>query len=205
MHRVSRLTLLSACALALALPALADHHTTEGAEAHGHDMAAMEEAMKAAAAPGEHHAFLASMEGDWTYASKVWMDPSAPPMESSGESTKTMIMGGRYLQEEASGDFMGQSFRGRGVTGYDNTAGSFFNTWIDNMSTGMATSKGQRDGNTLTLEGDYLDPMSKQNMKVRAVTRIVDEDHHVFEYHMSMPGVDEFKSMELTYTRKGSE
>lgn len=181
------------------LPALA-----EDAEAPemAPDMAMAMEAMQKAAAPGEHHAFLAGMEGDWTYTSTVWMDPSQPPMKSKGTSKKTMIFGGRYLQEETTGEMMGTSFQGRATTGYDNTASEYVSTWIDDMSTGTAISRGHRDGNTLTQHGEYLDPMSGQMLKVRQVTRVVDEDHHVFEYHMAMPCGPEFKSMEIEYTRK---
>ena len=198
--------LLLALGVLLALPVLADGVQDKAAEEPaGPDMAAMEEAMTKAKTPGEPHRFLASLAGEWTYTSKMWMDPSQPPMESAGDSTKTMIMGGRYLQEEAGGEFMGDTFSGRGVTGCDNTTGHFVNTWIDNMGTSIIYSQGQRDGNTLTLQGEYADPMTGQTMKVRSVTRIVDEDHHVFEYYMTMPGADEVKTMELSYGRKGSE
>lgn len=205
------LALVPAAALVLAallaVPALAEDTETPAPDSTAApetapDMAAAMEAMQKAAAPGEHHAFLAGMEGDWTYTSQVWMDPSQPPMKSGGTSKKTMIFGGRYLQEETTGEMMGSTFSGRATTGYDNTAGEFVSTWIDDMSTGTAVARGHRDGNTLTMHGEYLDPMSGQLMKVRQVTRVVDKDNHVFEYHMAMPGGPEFKSMEIEYTRK---
>ena len=33
------------------------------------------------AAPGEHHQHLARIAGDWKAASKMWMEPGAPPIE----------------------------------------------------------------------------------------------------------------------------
>ena len=183
----------------LALPALADGSETHGAEAP--DMEAAMAAMQKAATPGAHHEFLAGFEGEWNFTMKVWMEPGAPPTESPGKSTKAMIMGGRFLQEDSQGSVMDNTFQGRGVTAFDNTAGEFINTWIDSMGTTIAIARGQRDGDTLEMHGEYLDPMSQQMMKVRYVTRKVDDDKHVFHYFMTMPGAPEQKSMEIEYTR----
>ena len=202
-HPIRKLTLFLTLAALLALPALADDTETHAAEAP--DMAAAMAAMQQAAAPGENHEFLARMVGDWEYTSEVWMAPGQPPMQSSGKSTRTMVMGDRFLQEDLEGQWLGSTFHGRAVTGYDNTAGEFINTWFDDMSTTIAVARGERDGDTLTMHGEYLDPMTKQTMKVRAVTRVVDEDHHVFQYFMTTPGAPELKSMEISYTRKMSE
>lgn len=199
-HALRALLVCGAFLLA-AVPALADD--TE--QPAGFDMAAMEEAWNEARTPGEPHKFLARLEGDWNFKNTMWMDPSAPPMESQGESKKTMILGGRYLQEESSGEMMGEMFHGQGVTGYDNTTEKFVSTWIDNMATGILVSHGQRDGDSLTLHGEMKDPMSGQMMKLRMVTRIVDQDHHVFEYFMSIGDSPEMKQMVIEYERKGAE
>ena len=205
-HPTRHTIFLLVLGILFALPALAgDAKAADAEEEAGPDMAAMMEAMQKAKTPGEHHHFLATMEGEWTCTSAVWMDPSQPPMKSQGASKKAMILGGRYLQEETSGDFMGDVFHGRAVTAYDNTTGEFVSTWIDDMATGIMVSRGQRDGNTLTMHGDYVDPMTKQPAKVRMVTRVVDKDHHVFEYYMTMPGVPELKSMEIEYVRKAGD
>ncbi len=204
-HPTRRFALLLALAALLALPALADDTETHQAPEMAPEMAAAMEVYQKAATPGENHEFLAGLAGDWQFTSTVWMAPGQPPMESEGKSTKTMIMGGRYLREKVKGSMMGNTFQGVGVTAFDNTAGEFINTWFDDMSTSIAVARGQRDGDTLTMHGEYLDPMSKQTMKVRYVTRKVDADHHVFQYFMTMPGEPEFKSMEIAYSRRASE
>lgn len=165
------------------------------------DMDAMMAAMEAAASPGDQHEFLAGMAGEWTFVSTLWMDPSQPPVKSDGTSSKKMILGDRYLVDHTSGEAMGQPFEGQGLTGYDNTAGEFVGTWIDSMSTSIANFEGQLEGDTLTLHSEWLDPVSREMAKVRAVTRVIDKDHHVFEYYMTMPGAPEFKSMQIDYTR----
>lgn len=194
---VRNLTLLALAALCT-LSAVAGDTETHGEAV---DMEAAMGELQKAAAPGEHHEFLARLEGEWSFATKLWMAPGAPPEESQGTSSKKMIMGGRYLQEEAQGNMMGSAFTGRGVTAYDNTAGEFINTWIDSMATGIAIVRGQRDGDQLEMQGEYLDPMSQQKMMVRYVTRVIDDDKHVFEYFTTVPGGPEQKSMEIEYTR----
>ena len=47
--------------------------------------------------------------------------------------------------------------------------------------------------------------MSGQSLKLRMVTRVEDQDRHVFEYFMTPPGLPEIKQMEIVYTRKGGE
>ena len=73
------------------------------------------------------------------------------------------------------------------------------------MGTGVLISRGQRDGQSLVMHGELLDPMSGQALKLRMVTRVVDEDHHVFEYYMTPPGMPEIQQMVIEYARKGGE
>ena len=46
-------------------------------------------------------------------AVKFWMDPKGEAQESEGTSEAGMIMGGRFLEQELNGTFMGQPFEGR--------------------------------------------------------------------------------------------
>ncbi len=53
--------------------------------------------------PGEPHKMLTERVGNWTFTTKMWMQPGTPPEESSGASTSGMIMGGRYLLDKVEG------------------------------------------------------------------------------------------------------
>ena len=57
--------------------------------------------------------------GTWDTTMKLWMEPGAEPMVSTGTSTNTMILGGRQLKMEYSGTFMDMPFMGIGFTGFD--------------------------------------------------------------------------------------
>ena len=115
------LALVAGGSLALAIPALAE----EPEQRPSHEMAAVMKAYMEAGTPGEPHAFLGEMAGEWEGRVTMWMDPSAPPLESTFTSSAELIMGGRFLLENVEGDFMGLTFEGAGVLGHNNTTGQY--------------------------------------------------------------------------------
>lgn len=169
------------------------------------DQAAMMEAMQKFATPGPEHARLKAMTGTWTGAIKMWMDPAAPPMESTGTEEAKMILGDRYLQQDSKGSFMGQPYSGIGLTGYDNAKKKFVGTWIDNMGTGIMTTEGTCDaaGKVCTYETSMTDPMTGKVQKGKMVIRIESDTKHTMEMYGKGPNGKEFKMMEIVYTRKG--
>ena len=181
--------------------ALADNKPTPAADKQKADAAKQ---MEQAIAPGAKHKALEPFTGEWTAEVKAWMTPGEPPSESKGTAKATWIMDGRYVQEEFSGDFMGQPFRGMSLTGYDNVRGKYRSVWVDNMSTTIVTSEGDLDaaGKVLTFNGDYACAMTGDKHKqTKMISRIVSKDKHVFEMHDPTLGANS-KVMEITYTRK---
>lgn len=95
------------------------------------DPQAMMETYKKLATPGEPHKQFASLAGSWMTQSKEWMEPGKPPMESTGSVEMKMLLDGRFLQQEFSGNMMGQPYSGVGITAYDNLpSGMFRHGWI---------------------------------------------------------------------------
>ena len=172
-------------------------------EAGNKDMEEMMEVYQKLGTPGEPHRVLATMAGNWNARVKSWPVPDRPPMESSGACEQKMVLGGRFLQQDFTGDMMGTTFTGIGFTGYDNHSGKYLSTWMDSMSTGILFFEGtpSADGKTITQENRHNDPV-RGPMTWRSVTRIVDENTWVFEmYSIYEKGAVE-KGMEITYTRK---
>ena len=167
------------------------------------DMQACMETYKKLATPGEPHKLLASMAGSWNAKVKGWMDPDQPPTESTGICERKMILDGRFLQEEFSGDMGGTPFHGISISGYDNHTKKYQMMWIDSMGTGMACFEGKasRDGKTMTQECHYDDPV-KGPMTWRSIMRIVDNNTQEVEMFGIYKGGKEEKMMEITYTRK---
>ncbi len=163
------------------------------------------------AKPGENHKHLAQLSGNWTYTVTMWMDPSAPPTESKGTSTRKAIMDGRFFVGDAKGSFQMPGpdgkmkdfdFTGMEIAGYDNVKKKFVSSWIDNMGTMIMLSEGTYDpaSKTFTYNANF-EMMPGMPVKVREVIKVVDADHHTFEWYEDR-GAGEAKTMEISYTRK---
>lgn len=163
---------------------------------------AMMEAMMKAGTPGDAHKKLDAFVGTWDTKATFWSVPGADPMSMTGTAESKWTMGGRYLEENFKGDFMGMPFEGHGVTGYDNVKKQYWGTWMDNMSTSMMTSTGKNDGNTWMFSGSMTDPMSGKDSMVTSKITVTDNDHHIMEMWGPGPDGKNYKSMQIDYTRK---
>ena len=163
----------------------------------------MQQAWMKSMMPGEPHAKMAKMVGEWDVVSKVWMDPASPPMESKATTTFKMILGGRYLQQELTGNMMGMEFSGIGTEAYDNVRGVYLGTWIDSMGTSITYSEGSYDEATkiLHFKGSMTDVMAGGVAPYRYTQEMKDDDTMVFTMYNTVEG-QEMKTMEMIYTRK---
>jgi len=153
--------------------------------------------------PGSMHEMMAKTVGEWTFVSKYWMDPSAPPTVSNGKSVNEMILGGRYLKSMNYSDVMGMPMEGLNILAYDKATNEFFSFWIDNMGTGMTMARGKYDEKTklCSMKGTMVDPMSGKEVEYRQTMKFIDDDNQQMEMYMISDG-KEIKSMEITATRK---
>lgn len=165
------------------------------------NMATMMEAYEKAGMPNEHHEALERMAGTWDVTVKMWMDPSGEPMESKATSTHEMVMDGRFIRYEVEGDFMGDTFRGFGLTGYNNVTGEYEAMWIDNHSSAIYRFAGKMKGDELVMHAEHKDPVTGEMVKSRSVMRFVSDDHIVEEAFETREG-KESKTMEIVYHRK---
>ena len=163
---------------------------------------------------GENHKVLAELAGNWTYTAKMWMDPAGKPQESKGTSTRKAIMDGRYFIAEHTGKFKmpgtdgkmkDMNFKGMAIEGYDNAKKKFVSSWVDNMSTMIMNTEGTYDAATKTFTYNAECEMMPGKMtKIREVIKVVDKDHHIFEWYDNSQG-PEAKTMEIAYTRAGKK
>ncbi len=173
---MKRLPLLALATLLAAAP-VATAFAADPPAAKGMDPAMMEAMMKAMS-PGEQHKLIGKYVGDWTYGLKMYMDPTAPPTESTGTVHYEWMLGGRYVASTWKGTFMGQPFEGHGTDGYDNLAHHYVNSWIDNAGTGIMYMTGtpSADGKGITFAGDMMDPMSGQKTVTKTVITWLSDD-----------------------------
>ena len=197
--RLTSMSFTCLCLILMASPAPAK----EKKQAKQMDMQAVMDTYTKLATPGQPHKQLASMAGSWNTKTKSWMEPDKPPMEESGTCEQKMVLDGRFLQAECTGNMMGQSFTGVGVTGYDNHTKKYVSTWMDSMGTALyfMEGTGSADGKTITQKGHYDDPI-EGSMKLRSVTKMVDNNTEIFEMYGTGKNGKERKMMEISYTRK---
>ena len=113
--RITHVTLIGLCLVLTVSVAMAKEK-----QPAQKDMQAMMDTYKKLAIPGEPHKQLASLAGSWTTKTKSWMEPDKPPMETTGTCEDKVLLDGRFLQQECTGEMMGQPYNGIGVHGYDN-------------------------------------------------------------------------------------
>ena len=170
--------------------------------------AEMQEMMKKwaeIATPGPAHKVFDNFVGKWETATSMWWSKDSAPQQSKGASDVRWIMDGRYVLEEVSGDMMGTPWKGMGVTGYDNFKKKYVFTFLDNMGTAILTGEGNFDAknNVMTSIGKMDEPMTGEKDKtVKYVTRIISKDKHIFEIYDLVGTPNEFKVIEIVYTRK---
>ena len=197
--RYAQLTLMSLCLVLATSVAMAKGKKAEKPM----DPQAMMEVYTKLAAPGEQHKQLASLAGSWTTKTKEWMEPNKPPTESTGSAEMKILLDGRFLQQELTGQMMGQPFSGIEITAYDNLLKKYVTSWMSTMGTGifMMVGTASPDGKTITLKGRHAEPGGGY-MKHRAIWKIVDNNTQTFDMYGTHPGGKEWKMMEMTYTRK---
>ena len=197
--RFIHLAVITLCVMLTASTTLAKEKKSEKKA----DPQAMMEMYKKLGTPGEPHQLFASLVGSWTTHTKEWMEPGKPPTESTGTAEMKMLLDGRFLQQEFTGDMMGQPYSGIGTSGYDNLRKRYVSTWIDTMGTGIFIMEGtaSADGKTITLKGGH-DELGGGHMTHRAVWKIVDNNNQTFDMFGTHRGGKEMKMMEIIYTRK---
>ena len=151
--------------------------------------------------PNENHKRLEAFVG--TFDAKVQCFLMPTPETWAGVSRNEMILGGRWLKGEYSGQMMGKPFKGMQLLGYDNQTKKYISAWIDDMSSSLQMAEGQADasGKVITVVGECVDPMTNQKKTSRMVMTVVSNDRHTVE--MFGPGMDgkEMKMMSIEYTR----
>lgn len=193
-RRIAVLAVVAGLGWPLAAPA------QEGEQAA--EMSAMMEAYEEAGTPGEHHARLDRMVGDWDVEVRFYMEPGAEPTVSRGTAESQWVMDGRFVRETFTGEFMGDAFHGQGFTGYNNVTGEYEATWIDDHSTQIYRYAGEMDEDgRLVLASEWKDPASGATVKGRSVTEFPSDDEMVVKGYEDR-GEGEVLGMEIRYTRR---
>lgn len=160
----------------------------------------MEQAVAEAAQPGPIHVQLMKRAGKYT-TTMTFSAPGTESQESTGTATLKPILGGRFLEEENSGESLGQPSAGLRLYGYNNGSKQYEAIWIYNGSTAFLVLDGSSDdsGKTVRYTGAFIGPDgSKQTLRV--IVEQQDADHFVVRLLGEGPG-GATSTLATTYTR----
>jgi hypothetical protein len=162
----------------------------------------LEELWAAYAALGPQHERFKRFVGEWDAEAKNFEKSPDQPQVTPGHARMELLLGGRFLRQTFTGEFDGKKFEGQGLSGFNNSSRQYEGVWMDNFGTGIMRTTGTyaQDTKTLTETGESVCPLGP--MKVKLVTKEVNDDKFVFTMFMQQPDGKEQKSMEITYTRR---
>lgn len=148
-----------------------------------------------------HSSLITSMIGRWQTTTKLWTTPETEPQTARGITTMTATLGGRFVQQDFACAMGGSPFKGTGFFGFNNTNGRFESFWIDNCSTGMQMSTGERQSDGSIVWNLTFTDENGATQNTKTVTRFPEKDTVVFETYAIGTNGSEFKTLEVTYNR----
>ncbi|MEL7013665.1 MAG: DUF1579 family protein [Pseudomonadota bacterium] len=157
------------------------------------------------AMPGENHSMLAPLVGRWNVDMRVFPGPGADAIVSSDMSaTREWVLGGRYVQEELSGNFAGHPSERLLIIGYINLEEQFELASFDTFEPGFMVYDGQADGPTISVEGVSLEagfgPTPTGRHRDLRFEMTIEDDRSVQRIFVKYPGEDEFLFVEQIFT-----
>ena len=153
--------------------------------------------------PGPQHEWLARRIGTYEITMRTWMDPAAPPQETTGTSTIVDVMDGRFIEDTVTSTMMGKPFVTRNTMGFSHVQNQFVATSISSHSTDILTSVGALDraGTRISFFGHMNEPMTGEiNKPVRYDLTVLSDDEQRVEISEIVYG-EPFKVVEIEYRR----
>ncbi len=131
--------------------------------------------------PTKEHEWLKQFVGEWDTDMEAVMAPGQPPIKCKGNMS-SKALGGFWVLNELTGDFMGTKTLGIQTIGYDPTTKKYIGSYVDSMTDHMWKYSGTVDttGKHLTLEADgpsFTDP--KKTCKFKDAYEFKSKDHIV--------------------------
>jgi hypothetical protein len=158
------------------------------------------------ATPGENHKFLQYFVGQWESKQKIWLEPGTEPIIRHQEISVESLFGGRFTKAhiKIKEKIFGMSIEGIVITGYNNYKKQFVSVSYGNSDTEFHFMFGTLDktGKVRTDTGYEDDFMTGERIKVKGTTTLIDNDKYKYEYYQTDSKGNEYKSLEIIYTRK---
>lgn len=189
--------LLQVAALTLfAAPAFAQAHSDQKQEGAPADKPSPSK-------PGPEQAFLAKRAGEYTRVVKFLGQPNADTTAGTGTSKISVVLDGRFIQEENNDTVFGKPVSGLRLWGYNNVTKQYEAVWTYTMSTAilMLTGTSSDGGKTIEYTSTSGTP-GGNNSPLHARVLQVSDDQFVVTLSSAGPDGKVAAFQETTYTRK---
>ena len=161
-----------------------------------------------ASQPGPEHERLAEMQGAWDVEMRLWPEPGAEPMTTTGTMEGEMIVGGRFLLLTT--DIAGTEATQEQIwiVGFDRRADEYTIMGMDVSGTYWVTARGPagEDGSHAVLSGEDYDAIFDGVQLYDFVLSWPDDDTFVveiiFKDQIHTRGGPPFKMAETTSRRR---
>jgi hypothetical protein len=162
--------------------------------------------------PGPAHTVLETLAGTWRVEKSTFIagGTAGQPLRGALEAHRTIIAGGRFLQDVTEGEMGGQPYYRMGLLGYSNEDRRYEWVTADGLNANMMIYLGETGappagvGTPIEVTGTFTDQglvAPGQAVGQRTVFRIEDADHHVVELYFTPPGGEEILADRGVYTR----
>ncbi|MEM7442677.1 MAG: DUF1579 family protein [Pseudomonadota bacterium] len=155
--------------------------------------------------PGDKHAILTPLIGDWDAEMRVFTGPGADPIVSTDlMATREWFLGGRYVEENLSGSFAGNPSARLAIIGYNDLEEGFELATFDTFEPGFMIYQGQADGETISVEGTSIEagfgPRSTGRYRDLRFDLTIEGERSVQRIFVQYPGEEEFLFVEQIFT-----
>lgn len=153
--------------------------------------------------PGPEHKKLDPLVGDWNFTVRMWTDPNQPPAQFTGTVERKWIMGGRFVQETARGEFDGKPFDGMGLWGYNHSEKKYTHVRACSLSGKICSEQSDyiTSGAKFECSTEGRCPVTGEKVKGRDEVVIVTPNKIVMNVFKTVNG-KEVKAMEIVSVRK---
>ena len=154
--------------------------------------------------PGDEHKELAKSVGEWSAKMSYWMN--GQEITSDDSETAKMVMKGWFLEADYSGTMMGQPWKGRSISGYDQRAQEYVTVWYSEMESAISVYRGKKcPKGIIHLHGKGFN-MQTQKMEptIMQVHPQAEDGSHRMEMHWAADKKPKEggKMMQIVYTKK---
>jgi len=152
------------------------------------------------------HRELIGIAGIWVGATRTWLDPNAPPVQSITTARIEVILGGRFVRIDYQGSVIGKPHAGELLIGYEPDEKRYTSIWIDSfhMSPAIMVSTGERSSDgAISLLGSY--PADGKQWGWRTVLRAKSDDEIHLDAFNIPPEGGEHPAIETRFARRPPE